>query len=259
MAYEHIRVEVTPADVAQIRLNRPDSLNALTSQMLDEVREAVTRLPAEGARCLLLSGEGRGFSSGADLASGGGLPEDVGLALELHFNPLMEAIAAAPVPVVAAVNGPAAGAGASLALMADIVIAARSAYFLQAFVNIGLVPDAGATWLLPRLAGRARAMEMMMLGERVTAEQAAEWGMIARVVDDEFLAEESVLLATNLSRGPTKALGLIRSLARNVEQLSLTDALAAERIAQREAGETADFKAAVFAFLQKRQPTFEGR
>jgi 2-(1,2-epoxy-1,2-dihydrophenyl)acetyl-CoA isomerase len=258
MEYEQIRVELTPASVGAITLNRPDTLNALTSQMLDELRDAVTRLPGQGARCLLITGQGRGFSSGADLASGGGLPEDAGLALEQHFNPLMEAIAAAPVPVVAAVNGPAAGAGASLALMADIVIAGASAYFLQAFVNIGLVPDAGATWLLPRLVGRARAMEMMMLGERIPADKAAEWGLIARVVEDEFLAEESVLLAANLARGPTKALGLIRRLARDSEQLGLTDALAAERVAQREAGQTEDFKQAVFAFLQKRQPRFEG-
>ncbi|HZG45074.1 MAG TPA: enoyl-CoA hydratase-related protein, partial [Allosphingosinicella sp.] len=130
MTYENIQVELTPASVGVITLNRPDSLNALTSALLDEMRDAVTRLPQEGARCLLLTGAGRGFSSGADLAGSGGLPEDVGLALERHFNPLMEAIAAAPVPVVAAVNGPAAGAGASLALMADIVVAARSAYFL---------------------------------------------------------------------------------------------------------------------------------
>ena len=258
MDYQNIRAEISAASVGMITLDRPQSLNALTADMLDEVRNAVERLPGEGARCLLITGEGRGFSSGANLA-GDGLPDDIGLALEKHFNPLMETIAATPVPVVAAVNGPAAGAGASLALMADIVIAARSAYFLQAFVNIGLVPDAGATWLLPRLVGRARAMEMMMLGERIPAEQAAEWGMIARVVDDEFLAEESVALATHLARGPTRALGLIRGLARNAEHLSLTDALAAERVAQREAGRTEDFKRAVFAFLQKRQPTFEGR
>lgn len=259
MTFEQIRAELTPANVGAITLNRPETLNALTSQMLDELRAAVTALPEQGARCLLLTGEGRGFSSGADLAAGGGLPEDVGLALERHFNPLMEAIAAAPIPVVAAVNGPAAGAGASLALMADIVIAGASAYFLQAFVNVGLVPDAGATWLLPRLAGRARAMEMMMLGERIPAERAAAWGMISRVVEDEFLAEEALVLAATLARGPTRALGLIRRLARDAEQASLTDALAAERVAQREAGETEDFKGAVFAFLQKRQPTFEGR
>jgi 2-(1,2-epoxy-1,2-dihydrophenyl)acetyl-CoA isomerase len=259
MSYEQISVDVSPANVGTITFNRPDTLNALTSRMLDETRDAVTRLPKEGARCLLLTGAGRGFSSGADLASGGGLPEDAGLALEQHFNPLVEALIGAPVPVVAAVNGPAAGAGCSIALSADIVIAARSAYFLQAFVNVGLVPDAGATWLLPRLAGRARAMEMMMLGERIPAEKAAEWGMISRVVEDEALAPEAMLLATTLARGPTRALGLIRNMARHSEQLSMTEALAAERVAQREAGRTEDFRQAVFAFLQKRQPTFEGR
>ena len=261
MDYGQIQAEVTAASVGMVTLNRPDSLNALTSSLLDELRDAVTRLPGEGARCLVITGAGRGFSSGADLASsgGGGLPEDVGLALEQHFNPLMEVIAAAPVPVVAAVNGPAAGAGASLALMADIVIAARSAYFLQAFVNIGLVPDAGATWLLPRLVGRARAMEMMMLGQRISAEQAQHWGMISRVVEDEHLASEAVLLATNLAQGPTVALGLIRKLARDAEQLPLPDALAAERLAQRDAGRTEDFKSAVMAFLQKRKPRFAGR
>ena len=156
-------------------------------------------------------------------------------------------------------NGPCAGAGCSLALAADIVIAARSAYFLQAFVNIGLIPDAGATWLLPRLAGRARAMEMMMLGERIPAEQALDWGLIARVVDDEDLASEAVALATRLAQGPTVALGLIRQLARKSAHLSLSDALAMERAGQRDAGNTEDFKSAVLAFLQKRQAQFRGR
>ena len=162
-------------------------------------------------------------------------------------------------PVIAAVNGPCAGAGCSLALAADIVIAGRSAYFLQAFINIGLIPDAGATWLLPRLAGRARAMEMMMLGERIPAEKAAEWGLISRVVADEALESEAVALATRLAQGPTMAYGLLRRLARDAEQSSLTEALAAERIAQRDAGRTDDFKAAVMAFLQKQPPRFEGR
>jgi 2-(1,2-epoxy-1,2-dihydrophenyl)acetyl-CoA isomerase len=259
MDFEHIRLEQSPAAVATISLNRPDSLNALSAPMLSELRRAVESLPGSGARCLLLTGEGRGFSSGADLAAGGGLPEDVGAALEAYYNPLLEALFDLPMPFVTAVNGPAAGAGCSLALAADIVIAARSAYFLQAFVNIGLIPDAGATWLLPRLAGRARAMEMMMLGERIPAERALEWGMISRVVDDQFLAEEAIALATRLAQGPTVALGLIRRLARNSAQLPLTEALAAERVAQRAAGETEDFKAAVMAFLQKRQPTFDGR
>ena len=153
--------------------------------MLDEIARGGGE-PARLRRArLLLTGAGRGFSSGADLASGGGLPDDVGAALEAHFNPLIEAMFACPMPVVAAVNGPCAGAGCSLALAADIVIAGRSAYFLQAFINIGLIPDAGATWLLPRLAGRARAMEMMLLGERIPAEKAAHWGLISRVVEDE--------------------------------------------------------------------------
>jgi 2-(1,2-epoxy-1,2-dihydrophenyl)acetyl-CoA isomerase len=259
MAYEHIRLEHGPSGVVTVTLARPDRLNALSGQTVDELRAAVEEAGRSGARCLLLTGEGRGFSSGADLAGGGGLPEDAGAALEKHFNPLVEAIFALPIPVVAAVNGPAAGAGCSLALAADIVVAARSAYFLQAFVNIGLIPDAGATWLLPRLAGRARAMEMMMLGERVSAEKALEWGLISRMVEDEHLESESVALATRLAQGPTVALGLIRKLARGAANVPLSEALAAERVAQRTAGETADFKGAVMAFLQKQQPRFEGR
>jgi 2-(1,2-epoxy-1,2-dihydrophenyl)acetyl-CoA isomerase len=255
----HVRTRLTPAAIGIVTIARPDRLNALAGQTLDEMRAAVEQLPRDGARCLLLTGEGRGFSSGADLIGGGGLPEDAGLQLERHFNPLVEAIAAAPVPVVAAVNGPAAGAGASIALMADIVIAARSAYFLQAFVNVGLVPDAGATWILPRLVGRARAMEMMLLGERIPAEQAAAWGMISRVVEDGVLMEEALALAATLARGPTVALGLIRRLVREAAQGSLTDALAAERAAQKTAGKTTDFKAAALAFVQKQAPRFEGR
>ena len=259
MSFEHVRLEIGSNAVATLTLARPDRLNALSAQTVEELRAAVAEVAASEARCLLLAGEGRGFSSGADLAGGGGLPEDAGEALEKRFNPLIEALFELPIPVVAAVNGPAAGAGCSLALSADIVIAGRSAYFLQAFVNIGLIPDAGATWLLPRLAGRARAIEMMMLGERVSAEQALDWGLISRVVEDEHLASEAMLLATNLAQGPSVALGLIRKLARNAEQLSLTEALAAEREAQREAGRTQDFKRAVAAFLEKHQPRFEGK
>jgi 2-(1,2-epoxy-1,2-dihydrophenyl)acetyl-CoA isomerase len=258
MIYEHIRLEQSPAAVATITIARPDRLNALSGKTVDELRAAVEESGSSGARCLLLTGEGRGFSSGADLAAGGGLPDDVGASLEKHFNPLLEALFELPIPVVAAVNGPCAGAGCSLALAADIVVAARSAYFLQAFVNIGLIPDAGATWLLPRLAGRARAMEMMMLGERVPADKALEWGLISRVVEDEALESEAVALATRLAQGPTVALGLIRKLAREAGHSPLREALAAERVAQREAGRSEDFKAGVAAFLQKRQPRFEG-
>jgi len=259
MGFEHIRLEQSPDAVAVLTIDRPDRLNALSALTVDELREAVEQVGRSDARCLLITGEGRGFSSGADLASGGGLPDDVGASLEKHFNPLIEAVFALPLPVVAAVNGAAAGAGASLALAADIVIAARSAYFLQAFVNIGLIPDAGATWILPRLVGRARAMEMMMLGERLPAEQALEWGLVSRVVEDEALASEAMALAARLAKGPTRALGLIRRLAREAQHLPLTDALAAERIAQRDAGRTEDFRGAVMAFLQKQQPRFEGR
>jgi len=259
MNFEHIRLEHGAAGVATVTIARPDRLNALSGQTVDELRAAVEAVGASEARCLLLTGEGRGFSSGADLAGGGGLPDDVGASLEQHFNPLIEALFALDVPVVAAVNGPCAGAGCSLALAADIVIAARSAYFLQAFVNIGLIPDAGATWLLPRLAGRARAMEMMMLGERIDAQKALDWGLVSRVVEDQELMQEAVALATRLAGGPTVALGLIRKLARDAGQRPLGEALAAERSAQRDAGRTQDFRSAVIAFLDKRQPRFEGR
>jgi 2-(1,2-epoxy-1,2-dihydrophenyl)acetyl-CoA isomerase len=259
MAFEHLRLEHSPAAVATITIARPDRLNALSGQTVDELRAAVEEAGSSGARCLLLTGEGRGFSSGADLAAGGGPPDDVGASLEKHFNPLVEALFALPIPVVAAVNGPCAGAGCSLAFAADLVIAARSAYFLQAFVNIGLIPDAGATWLLPRLAGRARAMEMMMLGERIPAEKALEWGLISRVVEDEALDSEAAALATRLAQGPTVALGLIRKLAREAGHKPLSDALAAERVAQREAGKTEDFRGAVMTFLQKQPARFEGR
>jgi 2-(1,2-epoxy-1,2-dihydrophenyl)acetyl-CoA isomerase len=260
MTFEHIRLEQSPAHFATVTIARPERLNALSGQTVDELRAAVEAVAASDARCLLLTGEGRAFSSGADLAGdGGGLPDDAGAELEEHFNPLVEALFGLDIPVVAAVRGPAAGAGCSLALAADIVIAGRSAYFLQAFVNIGLIPDAGATWLLPRLAGRARAMEMMLLGERVPAEQALDWGLISRVVEDEELDEEAVALASRLANGPTVALGLVRKLAREAGERSLSEALGAEREAQRTAGESDDFKAGVIAFLAKRQPRFQGR
>ena len=259
MTYSAIHLDLDAGNVATITLNRPDNLNALNFATLDEMRDALGAIVARGARALLLTGAGRGFSSGADLGGSGGFPDDVGAALEAHFNPLIQALFDLPLPVVAAVNGPCAGAGCSLALAADIVIAGKSAYFLQAFVNIGLIPDAGATWLLPRLAGRARAMEMMMLGERITAQQALDWGMVSRVVEDDALLPEAKALAARLAEGPTAAYALIRRLARDSAHLGLAEALAAERIAQRDAGRTEDFKQGVTAFLQKRPPSFDGR
>jgi len=226
--------------------------------LLDGLRLAAAHAEADGARCLLLTGEGRAFSSGADLGVGG-LPSDIGQALEDHYNPLMEMLAALRLPVVTAVNGAAAGAGCSLALAGDIILAGQSAYFLQAFVNVGLIPDAGANWLLPRSVGRARAMEMMMLGERIPAETALAWGLVNRVVDDAALMDEALAMAQRLAAMPTVALGLIRRLARDTASHSLTTALSAERVAQREAGETADFRAGVAAFLGKTKPVFSGK
>jgi 2-(1,2-epoxy-1,2-dihydrophenyl)acetyl-CoA isomerase len=224
--------------------------------------DAVDRVRDEGsARALLLTGAGRGFSSGADLAgvaaSGSG-PLDVGKILESHFNPLLERLFALPVPFVTAVNGPAAGAGCSFALAGDIVIAGRSAYFLQAFINIGLVPDVGATWLLPRLAGRARAQAMMMLGERIPAQTALDWGMIYQVVDDTELLPTAQALAARLAKGPTRAYALIRQGLRDCLDKPLTEALMVERRNQRLAGRSTDFVEGVSAFLQKRPAEFTG-
>ena len=266
MAYEHIILEEAEG-VATLTLNRPQMLNALHVDLIAEMIDAVDRLRDGGsARVLLLTGAGRGFSSGADLAGGGAGgaafgagPIDAGKVLETHFNPLLERLFALPLPFITAVNGPAAGAGCSYALAGDIVIAARSAYFLQAFVNIGLVPDVGSTWLLPRLAGRARAQAMMMLGERITAEQALDWGMIYQVVDDDQLLPTAQSLAARLARGPTRTYALIRQGIRACLDKSLTEALMIERQNQLAAGRTQDFAEGVAAFLQKRPANFQGR
>ena len=278
MTYEHILF--TEADgVATMTLNRPAALNALTSDLIAEMIDAVDRVRDEGtARVLLLTGSGRAFCSGADLAvgrtTGTGVsgehhgpaeagrprpPVDVGHRLETHFNPLLERLFALPVPFVTAVNGVAAGAGCSFALAGDIVVAAESAYFLQAFVNIGLVPDVGSTWLLPRLAGRARATAMMMLGERIPAATALDWGLIWQVVPDAELMTTAAALAARLAAGPTKTYALIRHGIRDCLDASLTEALTIERRNQRAAGRTADFGEGVSAFLGKRKAAFEGR
>jgi 2-(1,2-epoxy-1,2-dihydrophenyl)acetyl-CoA isomerase len=253
--------------VATLTINRPERLNALHIGVIQEMIDAVDQLRdgTSTARCLVLTGAGRGFSSGADLSGGGAGgaagsgPIDAGKVLETHFNVLLERLFALPVPFVTAVNGPAAGAGCSYALSGDIVIAARSAYFLQAFVNIGLVPDVGSTWLLPRLAGKARAQAMMMLGERISAETAAEWGMIWKVVDDDALAGETQAIARRLASGPTRALALIRHGIRDCLDKTLTEALMVERRNQLAAGRSADFAEGVAAFLQKRPAAFTGR
>lgn len=266
MAYEHILLEEADG-VATLTINRPQALNALHVGVIEEMIHAVDKLRDEGtARVLLMTGAGRGFSSGADLAGGGAGggargdgPIDAGKVLETHFNPLLERLFALPIPFITAVNGPAAGAGCSYALAGDIVIAGRSAYFLQAFVNIGLVPDVGSTWLLPRLAGRARAQAMMMLGERISAEQALDWGMIYKVVDDAELMPAARAIADKLAKGPTKAYALIRQGIRECLDSSLSEGLMVERRNQLHAGRTGDFVEGVAAFLQKRPANFQGK
>ena len=249
------------ADVATITLARAERLNAIVPDMLAELRSALERAVAEGARAVLIAGEGRSFCSGADLVarSDGGLPDDLGQLLDTHYNPLALALAELPIPVVTAVQGAAAGAGCSLALHGDFTVAARSAYFLLAFVNIGLVPDFGATWLVTRAAGRARALEMMLLGERIPAEQALDWGLIHRVVDDADLLTEATALARRLAAGPTVAMGRIRRAAGQALVLPLGDVLAQEAVDQRAAGRTADFAEGVTAFIGKRRAEFSGR
>ncbi len=253
--------------VARIRLNRPKALNALTPELLTELSEAFDRAIAdESVRAILLGGEGRAFCSGADLVANTAQPPrdaqgrlDLGQMLDHHYNPLVLKLRACPKPIVAAVNGLAAGAGCSLALMADLTIAARSAYFLQAFVNIGLIPDAGATWLLPRLVGPQRAAGMAMLGEKLSAEKALAWGLIWDVVDDDQLVTAASTLAQKLADGPGIALARIKQSLNNAPHNELAAQLDLERDLQRECGRTQDSMEGVLAFMQKRKANYQNR
>lgn len=260
--FETIRLGLQGA-VATITLNRPQRLNAAPPQMFGEMHAALKLLPALGARALVITGEGRAFCSGADLQDvGGSAPASRGAgayqALTQTYSPALLALAHLPLPVITAVNGPAAGIGLSLALAGDFTLAGRSAYFLAAFVNIGLVPDGGATWMLARQVGKARATEIMMLGERIGAEKAAEWGLIHRAVDDADLLPQALALAERLANGPTRALGLMRQgLARAMEQ-TYEQALASEALHQALAADSADAKEGASAFLERRKPVFKG-
>lgn len=260
MAYETILTE-RAGDVLVITLNRPDRLNAAPPAMFDEIADALANL--DGARAVLIQGAGRAFCSGADVASGALASADPGTAthaaLTDHYNPGILAVARASVPVVSAVRGPAAGIGCSLALAADFCVASDNGYFLQAFINIGLVPDGGATWLLPRLVGRARAAEMMMLGEKLPAVKARDWGLVHSVVSDEQLEHEALALATRLAAGPTLALGMIRQGLGQALEMSLEQTMAMEADHQRAARGTADSMEGGIAFLQKRKPNFTGK
>jgi 2-(1,2-epoxy-1,2-dihydrophenyl)acetyl-CoA isomerase len=244
-------------DVAVVRLNRPDELNAVTLDMLDLLAATLGRAVADGARAVLLTGEGRAFCAGASLkeASGG----DPGDRLRNHYNPVQQAMADLPIPIVTAMNGPAAGAGASLALGADIVVAARGSYLLLAFANIGLVPDAGATWLIAKAAGRAKVLEMALLGERLSAHDAMEAGLVTHVVDDGVVFDTAMSYARRLAAMPTVALGLIRKQVKAALSGTLEETLALEAEHQSVAARSQDFQEGVAAFLQKRKPEFKGR
>lgn len=265
MTYRTITLERS-AGVATLTLNRPDKLNAFTVEMHGELRHALDAIAQEsGTRALLLTGAGRGFCAGQDLSdrvmnpdASGGAP-DLGDSLEQRYNPLVRAIRALEMPVVCAVNGVAAGAGANLALACDIVLAARSASFIQAFAKIGLIPDSGGTWTLPRLVGQARATALAMLGDKVSAEQAAGWGMIWRVVDDERLMPEATALAQHLATQATRGLALIKRALNATWDNSLDVQLDLERDLQSAAGRTRDYQEGVAAFMEKRAPKFEGR
>jgi len=249
--------------IARITLNRPDKLNAFNAVMHAELRSAIKEARLAEARVLVLAGAGRAFSAGQDLgdraAIPGGAALDLGAAIDATYNPLVRALRELPCPVVAAVHGVAAGAGASVALACDLVIAAKSAIFIQAFGKIGLLPDSGATWNLPRLVGTARALGLALTGERLGAEQAAAWGLIWRCVEDAELGSQVEELARQLAAAPTRALASTKAAIYGSWQRTLSEQLDVERDLQRELGLSADFREGVAAFLEKRAPRFAGR
>jgi len=260
MAFTTITLSIA-GDVATLTLNRPDRLNSFNEAMHEDLRGAIAEAKA-GARALLITGAGRGFCAGQDLTDRVGQQSgmiDAGSSLERNYNPLVKSLRDLEMPVIAAVNGAAAGAGASLALACDVVLAARSAYFLQAFCHIGLIPDAGGTYALPRLVGRARAMGLALLGDRLPAEQAERWGLIWKCVDDDQLMPEAAALAKRLAAGPTKGLALIKQAIRAGVQNSLDEQLALEAKLQAIANKTEDFREGVAAFVEKRTARFKGR
>jgi 2-(1,2-epoxy-1,2-dihydrophenyl)acetyl-CoA isomerase len=247
--------------IMRVTLNRPEKLNAFDREMAQSVRATFDDAAGDKAvRVVVLAGSGRAFCAGQDLADPGVAPgSDLGATIEQCYSPLIRAMRALPKPIVARVNGVAAGAGANLAFACDIVVAARSASFIESFSRIGLLPDSGGTWMLPRLFGQARAVALAMLGERISAEQAYAWGAIWDVVDDDKLDEACNMLATTLAQAPTRALGAIKSAFDDGWTSTLDAALDREGELQRMLGATYDYAEGVAAFSAKRKPKFEGR
>lgn len=268
MSYQTILFDVTDG-VARLTLNRPDRLNSFNTTMHAEVRQALASLVGDGhgqaprARVLVLTGAGRGFCAGQDLGdravAPGGETTDLGESIEKYYKPLVMTLRNLPLPVIGAVNGVAAGAGANIALACDIVIAARSAVFVQAFAKLGLVPDSGGTWLLPRLLGTARAMGLAFFGDKLSAERAEQWGLIWRCVEDQELAEVVETMARQLAVAPTQGLARTKQAIYASWNHSLEEQLDIERDYQRELGYTADYAEGVAAFAQKRAPQFTGK
>lgn len=263
MAFDTIVFSIE-AGAARLTLNRPDRLNAFTVRMHEEIAEALMSIEHDRTvRTLLITGAGRGFCAGQDLSDRAvapdGAPPDLGLSVEKRYNPLIRRLTNLPMPVVAAVNGVAAGAGASLAFASDIVIAARSAKFIMSFANIGLVPDSGSSWALPRLVGQARALGLALTGDPLPAETAADWGLIWKSVDDEKLAGEADAMIAKFASAPTRGLAETKKLIRTAFTRPLNDQLDLERDRMRELGRTDDYREGVDAFLNKRKPSFKGR
>lgn len=263
MSYQTILFELS-GGIARLTLNRPDRLNSFNVQMHGEVREALAQVAAApDARVLVLTGAGRGFCAGQDLGdravAPGGQGVDLGDSVEKYYKPLVLALRNLPMPVIAAINGVAAGAGANIALACDLVIATRSASFVQGFSKLGLVPDSGGTWSLPRLVGNARAFGLALLGDKLGAEQAAQWGLIWRCVDDGEFKESVEAMAKQLACAPTKGLARTKQAIYASWEHSLEQQLDQERDYQRELGFSQDYTEGVAAFMEKRTPKFTGR
>ncbi len=263
MSYQHI-LYGSRAGIARLTLNRPDRLNSFNDAMHAEVRDALAAVRGDAsARVLLLTGAGRGFCAGQDLSdravAPGSAPVDLGASIERNYRPLVLALRSLPVPTVCAVNGVAAGAGANLALACDLVVATASASFIQAFCKIGLIPDSGGTYFLPRLVGTARAIGLAMLGDKVSAAQAADWGLIWQAVDDAAFAETVEKLVAHLAAAPTRGLVAARRAIHASAANGLEAQLDLERDLQRELGFGEDYREGVAAFLGKRAPRFTGR